>query len=76
MSDQKPIHMQFYDAPFMDFDWDHQGYTDAMMALTVHGREPQISRGKAFLQKYADQPNHKHSQLCRDCLDHLAKVRP
>lgn len=76
MGEDKPIHMRFYDASFMDFDMDHQGYTDAMMAMTVHGREPQITRGKAFLRKYATQTGHKHSQLCRDCLEHLAKACP
>lgn len=76
MDESKPVHMRLYDASFMDFDMDHQGYTDAMMAMTKHGREPQISRGKAFLRKYADQPKHKHAKLCRDCLDHLALVRP
>jgi hypothetical protein len=68
--------MRFYDTSFLDFDMDHNGYTDAMMALTIHGKEPQIARGKVFLQRYADNPKHQHAALCRECLEHLAKVRP
>ena len=75
MTSEKPIHMRLYDTSFLDFDMDHNGYTDAMMAMTKYGREPQISRGKAFLKKYADKAGHPHAAICKECLEYLNKVR-
>jgi hypothetical protein len=73
---EKEIHMRFYDTSFMDFDMDHAGYSDAMMSLTRYGTAGNIVKGKAFFKKYGDKTDHKHSDLCKECLALLNEINP
>ena len=71
MSDKKQIHMRFYDTSFMDYDFDHQGYSAAMLSLTRMRSVDHIKSGLKFFAKYAAKKGHPHQELCAECLAFL-----
>lgn len=65
------IHMRFYDTSFLDFDNDHEGYSDALLSLTKVRKPHHIKAGLRFFAKYAAKKGHMHQSLCAECLQYL-----